>query len=57
MVGVNEIEAIKIAEETKKVWKHHIDAWDAGDLDGIMEDYCEDSIFIGNNKVYNGSKS
>ena len=54
MVEATESKSIKTTQETEKVWKHHIDAWDARDLDGIMEDYCEDSIFIGNNKVYKG---
>ncbi|MEQ8752446.1 MAG: nuclear transport factor 2 family protein [Coleofasciculus sp. G1-WW12-02] len=44
----------KTTEETKKVWKHHIEAWDAGDLDEIMADYGEDSILILNNTVYKG---
>ena len=46
--------AIQKTEETKKVWQHHIEAWGAGDLDGIMADYAEDSILILNNTVYRG---
>ena len=44
----------KTTEETQKVWKHHIEAWDARDLDEIMADYSEDSILILNNTVYKG---
>jgi len=41
-------------DETREVWEHHIDAWDARDLDAIMADYAGDSILINNNKVYRG---
>ncbi len=41
-------------EETKRVWQHHIEAWDAADLDAIMADYSEDSILILNNTVKRG---
>ncbi|NER04339.1 MAG: nuclear transport factor 2 family protein [Okeania sp. SIO3C4] len=41
-------------DETKKVWEHHIQAWDANDLDAIMADYTEDSILILNNTVKKG---
>ncbi|MEQ9548312.1 MAG: hypothetical protein RIM23_01650 [Coleofasciculus sp. G3-WIS-01] len=36
----------KTIEETKKVWKHHIEAWDAGDLDEIMVDYGEVKQYV-----------
>lgn len=41
-------------EETREVWEHHIEAWDARDLDAIMADYGEDSILIRNNIVFKG---
>ncbi|MEL7036506.1 MAG: nuclear transport factor 2 family protein [Cyanobacteria bacterium J06592_8] len=46
--------AEETTEETKKVWQHHIQAWDAVDLDAIMADYSEDSILILNNTVKKG---
>lgn len=39
---------------TKSIWKHHIDAWDAKDVDEILIDYDEDSYLIVNNKIYKG---
>ena len=35
-------------EDTKAVLDHHQAALDAGDLDGVMEDYTEDSLFVTN---------
>jgi uncharacterized protein (TIGR02246 family) len=35
-------------EATKAVLDHHMEALDAGDLDGVMDDYTEDSVFISN---------
>ena len=35
-------------DETKAVLDHHTAVLEAGDLDGIMEDYTEDSVFISN---------
>jgi ketosteroid isomerase-like protein len=35
-------------EETKAILDHHTAMLDAGDLDGLMEDYTEDSIFVSN---------
>jgi len=46
--------ADETTEETKKLWEHHINAWDARDLDGIMTEYREDSILIRNNIVFKG---
>lgn len=34
--------------ETKAVLDHHMAALDSGDLDDIMSDYTEDSVFISN---------
>lgn len=45
------------ADETKKVWAEHIQAWDARDLDGIMVHYTEESIMIVNNRVYRGTQA
>ena len=33
---------------TKAVLDHHTATLDAGDVDGLMEDYTEDSVFISN---------
>lgn len=46
--------ADETTEETKKLWAHHIEAWNARDLDGIMTEYREDSILIRNNRVFKG---
>ncbi len=35
-------------DETKAVLDHHNATLEAGDVDGIMEDYTEDSVFISN---------
>ena len=35
-------------DETKAILDHHNAMLDAGDVDGIMEDYTEDSVFISN---------
>ena len=35
-------------DATKAVLDHHMAALDAGDLDDIMSDYTEDSVFISN---------
>ena len=57
MVQANDLASVKATEETKKIWKHHIDAWNARDLDEIMKDYSEESILIGNSKVYRGTEA
>jgi ketosteroid isomerase-like protein len=36
------------AEDTKSVLDHHTEMLDAGDLEGLMADYTEDSVFISN---------
>jgi len=35
-------------QETKAVLDHHAAMLDAGDLDGLMADYTEDSVFVSN---------
>jgi ketosteroid isomerase-like protein len=35
-------------EDTKAILDHHSATLDAGDVDGLMEDYTEDSVFINN---------
>jgi ketosteroid isomerase-like protein len=35
-------------EDTKAVLDHHSETLAAGDLDGLMDDYTEDSVFISN---------
>lgn len=42
--------------ETKDVWQRHIEAWDASNLDAIMEDYSEESVMILNNSMLQGIK-
>ncbi len=46
--------ADETTEETRKVWEHHINAWDNSDLEDIVSDYSEDSILILNHTVYKG---
>ena len=36
------------SEVTKSVLDHHMEALLAGDLDAVMSDYTEDSVFISN---------
>lgn len=35
-------------EDTKAILDHHQAMLDSGDLDGLMEDYTEDSLFVTN---------
>jgi ketosteroid isomerase-like protein len=35
-------------EVTKAILDHHTATLDAGDLDGLMEDYAEDAVFVSN---------
>jgi len=44
------------AAETSEVWQHHIDTWNARDVEGIVADYTEESVVIMVNKVYRGKK-
>jgi ketosteroid isomerase-like protein len=39
---------------TAEVWQHHIDTWVARDLDGLLDDYAEESVMIVNNRVFVG---
>ncbi len=41
-------------DSTKKVWQHHIEAWQDRDLTAIASDYDENSIMIINNKIFRG---
>lgn len=43
------------AQSTSDVWNHHIQTWQARDLDGITSDYSEDSVLILNNEVFQGT--
>jgi ketosteroid isomerase-like protein len=36
------------AEDTRAVLDHHLAALLVGDVDGLMQDYTEDSVFISN---------
>jgi len=35
-------------EQTKAVYDHHMEALAAGDVDGVLDDYTEDSVFVSN---------
>jgi len=41
-------------QSTQEVWQHHINAWQARDLEGIVADYTPDAYVILNNDVYQG---
>jgi hypothetical protein len=41
-------------EGVRDIWTHHIDAWNARDLDELMVDYRETSVLIHNDAVYRG---
>ena len=43
------------AEGVSDVWAHHIQTWNARDLNGLTSDYTEDSIVIVNNHVFKGT--
>ena len=40
--------------QTEEVWAHHIEAWNARDLEAISSGYGPDSILILNNAVFRG---
>jgi hypothetical protein len=40
--------------DTPTVWKHHISAWEARNLDEIVSDYDEKSILILNGEIFKG---
>lgn len=42
------------APSTQSVWRHHIQAWEARDVEAILSDYTEDSVLILNNQVFRG---
>ena len=42
-------------DTTQEIWTHHINAWNARDLDGIVSDYTEGAAVVMNNKVYRGT--
>ena len=50
-LGVSQITYAQSVEET---WEHHIDAWEARDIERIISDYNEESILILNNKIHKG---
>jgi hypothetical protein len=39
---------------TPSVWQHHIQAWEARDVNAITSDYTEDSVLILNHQVFRG---
>jgi ketosteroid isomerase-like protein len=41
-------------ETTRAVLDHHMATLDAADVDGIMEDYAEDCVFISGDNVLRG---
>lgn len=45
------------AQEVEATWDHHIEAWQARDVDAIVADYTEDAIFIINNQVFEGKEA
>ncbi|MBD2409365.1 hypothetical protein FACHB389_32105 [Nostoc calcicola FACHB-389] len=51
------MKSIQKVAETQRVWQKHIEAWDASDLDAIMEDYTEESVMILNNLMLEGTKA
>src|SRR5262245_51115863 len=42
---------------TRQVFEHHLRAFGAGDLDGILDDYTDDSILIGPDGVFRGTQA
>jgi len=44
------------APSTKDIWEHHIQAWSARDLEGIVADYSDESVVLASNKFYRGQK-
>ncbi|MEH1965879.1 nuclear transport factor 2 family protein [Nostoc sp.] len=51
------MKSIQEVAETQTVWQKHIKAWDANDLDAIMESYTEESVMILNNLKLEGTKA
>jgi uncharacterized protein (TIGR02246 family) len=46
-----------LVETTRQVFEHHIGALGAGDIDGILGDYTEDSILIGPDGALKGRQA
>ena len=43
-----------MARSPQEVFQHHAEALGAGDLDGIVEDYSDDAVFITPNGIKQG---
>jgi hypothetical protein len=38
----------------EEIWQHHLDALNAGDLDGIVADYADDAVLITPDNIWRG---
>ena len=43
-----------MARTPQEVFQHHVETLGGGDLDGIVEDYSDDAVFITPARVYRG---
>ncbi len=43
------------SQSTTEVWEHHIQAWQARDINAIVADYNEESVLILNSKIFKGT--
>jgi len=46
-----------VVDTTRQVLDHHLRAFGGGDLDGILDDYTDDSILIGADGVLKGRQA
>ena len=46
-----------ISQTTEKIIMHHLDSFCAGDLDAVMADYTEASVFITQDAIYRGTSA
>ena len=56
-VVVSENSKIKFMRSTKEVWEHHCIAFANANIDEVMLDFAEDSVYITTNKVIRGREN
>lgn len=54
IAGLALLAAPAFAQSTEEVLQHHLEAFGAGDVDGILSDYAEDAVVINENGVMKG---
>lgn len=50
----NSVDNVTATRSAQQVLDHHLDAFISGDLEGVLEDYSEDSVLIEPNATHEG---